>query len=386
MQSSPYHSNKLFDNRFSMMNIPKSSSECPWKLVKEVDSKTGAFIYKLVNSEHESNISKITNEVDRKLKTTTQNTVRNTKSKVEQLPTEEKVEQLPTEEKVEQLPTDEKVEPKLGETLTDKQDGIFLRTLNGETTVVEKKIIHNQNEKGINVFDSKRTTNKENQSTVASLNETTVEELKKIIDEKNQLLSESLLKKVPSQDLLFENYASFELDFSTFRSKSKNFMLTHFPPYVKPCYSKDIQSISKNSRIIDFRSDHLVKVDQAIIMINGESVYLQENLELSLSFKFICSNGLKHRIYEHTTSRIKLRNKDGNLSERILTNINSFLPQSDQNIYTYIPILQVHKNNTEGEFDLTAKVVLRTSQVAVNSLSNLDELSYLSKDQIFIEK
>lgn len=51
MQSSPYHANKLFDGKFNLLNVPKSSKNCAWKLVKDVDEKTGSFVYKLVNNE-----------------------------------------------------------------------------------------------------------------------------------------------------------------------------------------------------------------------------------------------------------------------------------------------------------------------------------------------
>ena len=51
MQSSPYHTNKIFDGKFNMLNVPKSSVNCSWKLVKDTDTETGSFIYKLVNNE-----------------------------------------------------------------------------------------------------------------------------------------------------------------------------------------------------------------------------------------------------------------------------------------------------------------------------------------------
>lgn len=51
MQSSPYHSNKLFDGKFNLLNVPKSTKNCAWKLVKEVDENTGSFVYKLVNND-----------------------------------------------------------------------------------------------------------------------------------------------------------------------------------------------------------------------------------------------------------------------------------------------------------------------------------------------
>jgi hypothetical protein len=207
-----------------------------------------------------------------------------------------------------------------------------------------------------------------------------LEAMKKLIDEKTLLLSQSILKQVPSQDLLFENYASFDFSFSSFRSKTRNYMLTHFPPYISRTYSKDVQMISKNSRIIDFRDKHLVKIEQATILINGTSVYLKEHLNASLSFKFIRSNGLKHNVYQFTTPKIKILNKDGNFSEQILTNIDAYLPLSDKNIFTYIPVLQIHKeNNNEGDFELTVKVVLRTSKVAVDTVDT-KSLNYLNTD------
>ena len=51
MQSSPYHTNKIFDGKFNMLNVPKSSVNCSWKLVKDTDTETGSFIYKLVNND-----------------------------------------------------------------------------------------------------------------------------------------------------------------------------------------------------------------------------------------------------------------------------------------------------------------------------------------------
>lgn len=56
MQSSPYHTNKIFDGKFNMLNVPKSSTNCSWKLVKDTDKDTGSFIYKLVNNDIDSKL------------------------------------------------------------------------------------------------------------------------------------------------------------------------------------------------------------------------------------------------------------------------------------------------------------------------------------------
>ena len=56
MQSSPYHTNKIFDGKFNMLNVPKSSTNCSWKLVKDIDKDTGSFIYKLVNNDIDSKL------------------------------------------------------------------------------------------------------------------------------------------------------------------------------------------------------------------------------------------------------------------------------------------------------------------------------------------
>lgn len=56
MQSSPFHTNKIFDGKFSMLNVPKSSKNSSWKLVKDVDDKTGYFKYTLVNNEIDSKV------------------------------------------------------------------------------------------------------------------------------------------------------------------------------------------------------------------------------------------------------------------------------------------------------------------------------------------
>lgn len=398
MQSSPYHSNKLFDNRFSMMNVPKSSSECPWKLVKDVDPVTGSFVYKLVNSEHdtsankapkESASTKVVAKAPEKTEGLPSTTGNPTGAPTENLkePAQTNSVQPLTKENVEKLQEGTTAPIENTSTAVKPNEGLFLETLNGETKVVKKesdtrnKIVffHNSKKSEGNGVEVKEQLPAKD-STVAVNGES-------VVEDKTKVVSEILPRQYPPQDLLFENFASFELDYSNIRSKTKNYVLTHFPPYVQPCYAKDVQTISRNSRIIDFRKDHLVKVSQAIIMIYGESVYLRENLELSLSFKFIRSSGLKHKVYEYTTSRIKLKNNDGNFSERVLTNIDSYLPLSDQNIFTYIPVLQVHREGAkEGEFDLTVKVVLRTSQVHVDTIDNVEELPFLPKDTVFLEK
>ena len=56
MQSSPYHANRLYDGKLNFLNVPKSSKTCAWKLVKEIDEKTGSFTYKLVNNETENKL------------------------------------------------------------------------------------------------------------------------------------------------------------------------------------------------------------------------------------------------------------------------------------------------------------------------------------------
>ena len=81
MQSSPYHSNKLFDGKLNLLNVPKSSKNCAWKLVKDIDEKTGSFVYKLVN-----------NEIDNKLIHTKINLMKEAeKVKEEKPPTTEEV-------------------------------------------------------------------------------------------------------------------------------------------------------------------------------------------------------------------------------------------------------------------------------------------------------
>ena len=48
MQSSPFHTNKIFDGKFSMLNVPKTTKNSSWRLVKDVDEKTGSFVLSLL--------------------------------------------------------------------------------------------------------------------------------------------------------------------------------------------------------------------------------------------------------------------------------------------------------------------------------------------------
>ena len=63
MQSSPFHTNKIFDGKFSMLNVPKTSKNSSWRLVKDVDEKTGSFMYKLVNNEVDTKVVETKNEL-----------------------------------------------------------------------------------------------------------------------------------------------------------------------------------------------------------------------------------------------------------------------------------------------------------------------------------
>jgi hypothetical protein len=63
MQSSPFHTNKIFDGKFSMLNVPKTSKNSSWRLVKDVDEKTGSFVYKLVNNEVDTKVIETKNEL-----------------------------------------------------------------------------------------------------------------------------------------------------------------------------------------------------------------------------------------------------------------------------------------------------------------------------------
>ena len=344
MQSSPYHSNKLFDNRFSMMNIPKSSSECPWKLIKEVDPKTGSFVYKLVNSDHETN-----------------------KNVEEEKPIAVEEEKVVVEQEK--------------SVALEEENPVALEEKN-PVALEEENPVANE-EKLVAVEQSEV---KEEEEEPLTEEEEKILQLQQLIEEKTSLLSKSILQQVPSQQLLFENHVSFEFSLNSFRSKQRSYMLTHIPPYISRFNSKDLENLAKNSRIIDFTNNQLIKIDQAIILFSGHTDYLKENVDMSLSFKFIRSNGVSHNVHAYTTSKIKLLNNDGYLSDQILTNIDAFLPLSHQNIYTYIPTLNIHKkDNTEGEFDFTVKVVLRTSKVDADSV-DLKSLSYISKDPTFNQK
>jgi len=63
MQSSPFHTNKIFDGKFSMLNVPKTTKNSSWRLVKDVDEKTGSFVYKLVNNEVDTKVVETKNEL-----------------------------------------------------------------------------------------------------------------------------------------------------------------------------------------------------------------------------------------------------------------------------------------------------------------------------------
>lgn len=95
MQSSPFHTNKIFDGKFSMLNVPKTTKNSSWRLVKDVDDKTGSFVYKLVNNEVDSKVVETKNNL---MKETEKNTVKFENQKT--VVTKEKVVEEKQKEKI----------------------------------------------------------------------------------------------------------------------------------------------------------------------------------------------------------------------------------------------------------------------------------------------
>ena len=99
MQSSPFHTNKIFDGKFSMLNVPKTTKNSSWRLVKDVDEKTGSFVYKLVNNEVDTKVVETKNEL---MKETQENTTtfENQKTVVDKEEVIEENKQIVPEKKV----------------------------------------------------------------------------------------------------------------------------------------------------------------------------------------------------------------------------------------------------------------------------------------------
>lgn len=292
MQSSPFHTNKMFDGKFSMLNVPKSSKNSSWKLVKDVDENTGSFVYKLVN-----------NEMDNKLLETKLNLMKEAENK--------------------------------------KDDVIF------ETN---------------NLLESN--------------------DKRETIIEKKEVSPTKLLEEKQIVDYHLQNRMIMNFNFETFTAKTRNYIFSYFQNDALKVNSKDLQKLNENTQLLDYTPNHLTKINNVVISIEGKCSDLFSNLNTTLSFKFLKRTENKNEVYCYSTSKLKIKNNKGVIFQQFVGTIDSFLPTSDVNIFSYVPTIQIHnEEESVAKFDLITKLSLKISKIPTSSV-DLDNIKYMSLDPL----
>lgn len=286
MQASPFHTNKIFDGKFSMLNVPKSSKNASWRLVKDVDEKTGNFKYTLVN-----------NELDSKVLETKLNLMKET-----------------------------------------EVDNDFEKEKGNQETILEQE----NNEQTFN----------DNISTVAR----------------------------PTFEHSMENNATLIFDFEKFTAKTRNLIITPFSLECVKANSKEFQKLSENSRFLDYKKDYYTKVNNIIFSIEGYASDTFSNVHVTVSLKFINRTSSENIVYNYSTSKLVLKNENGKLFQQFVGNIGSFIQNSNNNLITYAPTIQIHnENDAVADYHLYIKTILKYEKVHKDDM-NVSEEQFLSRD------
>lgn len=291
MQSSPFHTNKIFDGKFSMLNVPKSSKNSSWKLVKDVDDKTGSFKYTLVN-----------NDLDTKVLETKLNLMKESETEAN---FEKEQEQLQEEEN-------------------------------------------------------------------------TTEEVSIVKQEENTANVQPFF----NLEYNVENNNILVFDFEKFTAKTRNVVLSPFSNECLKVNSKDFQKLSENSRFLDYRKDYYTRINNIIFSIEGTASDTFSDVFVTFSLKFLNRTTNENIVYNYSTNKLTLKNNQGKIFQQFVGNVNSFIENSNSNLITYTPTIQIHnEDDSVADFNLYVKTNLKYEKVNVKDV-NYNDIQFLPVDSL----
>lgn len=289
MQSSPFHTNKIFDGKFSMLNVPKSSKNSSWKLVKDVDDKTGSFKYTLVN-----------NDLDSKVLETKLNLMKESE-------TEANFEQEQLQEE-----------------------------------------------------------------------EYTTEEVSVVKQEENA----TNIQPFFNLEYNVENNNMLVFDFEKFTAKTRNVVLSPFSNECLKVNSKDFQKLSENSRFLDYRKDYYTRINNVIFSIEGTASDTFSDVFVTFSLKFLNRTTNENIVYNYSTNKLTLKNNQGKIFQQFVGNVNSFIENSNSNLITYTPTIQIHnEDDSVADFNLYVKTNLKYEKVNSKDV-NYNDIQFLPVDSL----
>jgi hypothetical protein len=387
-QSSPI-ANKMFDSKYSVMNIPGKNVQCPWKLVKSVDEE-GNITYNLVNLYEKGNerlleeqymdenpkeqynkqssakilkpestknlgTSKLELPVEKKLENESKlkakkETGFENSSQPRASPLEEKRDEpraSPLEEKRDEpraSPLEEKREEPRASVLEEKRD-----EMNSETPLLSKikqfEEHENENETSASIL----------QSAQAALNVLT-KVSKFIKSNKSNALDKNLERNIQN---LFQKYYKeiigiheyahefvgyIQDDLRTSKNNKKyNFLFNSFSSNMLPYSVTSKAKLLEHSRPLHFRKGYSTFFNNFTIFLYGGKKKIPLNgLDIDITFHFF-QNDKKLKYFRHTEKNLQLdsdENKKGILSITALTQ----------------PVKKLISENTDSEITMSAVI------------------------------
>ena len=361
-QSSPI-ANKMFDSRYSVMNIPGKNVQCPWKLVKSVDEE-GNITYNLVNLYEKGNERLLEeqymdeNPIEQHNK---QSSSKNLKPKSTKNLETSKLE-LPVEKKLENesklkakketgfenssqsraSPLEEKREEPRASVLEEKKE-----EMNSETPLLSKikQFEEHENETSASIL----------QSAQAALNVLT-KVSKFIKSNKSNALDKNLERNIQNlfqkyyKEIIgiheyaheFVGYIQDDLRASK-NNKKYNFLFNSFSSNMLPYSVTSKAKLLEHSRPLHFRKGYSTFFNNFTIFLYGGKKKIPLNgLDIDITFHFF-QNDKKLKYFRHTEKNLQLdsdENKKGILSITALTQ----------------PVKKLISENTDSEITMSAVI------------------------------
>lgn len=177
-------------------------------------------------------------------------------------------------------------------------------------------------------------------------------------------------------------HKELHFDFHTFRGKSRNYVMSPFAEDSIPIHSSEHNKLFTHSSLLDYEPNHLIKLNQIVVSIDGASTPMASPLEVSIQLNFYHKKDAVLTMYPYMTRKLRIDNNDGLLFQQFFGTIDQYLPLSHNNIFTCTPTVKIHNDYDSYEkYRLNVKVQLKTEMIPTREL-NLSKLAYLSPHTI----
>ena len=179
-----------------------------------------------------------------------------------------------------------------------------------------------------------------------------------------------------------ENNNILVFDFEKFTAKTRNVVLSPFSNECLKVNSKDFQKLSENSRFLDYRKDYYTRINNVIFSIEGTASDTFSDVFVTFSLKFLNRTTNENIVYNYSTNKLNLKNNQGKIFQQFVGNVNSFIENSNSNLITYTPTIQIHnEDDSVADFNLYVKTNLKYEKVNVKDV-NYNDIQFLPVDSL----